>query len=251
VAGLYTTGASRGPVHEWGSAPAFVGPRHALRERLLLGELLARRPGRRVLDAGAGGGSFARLLLERGYSVTVADASPQAVVVLRARGLDAVQADVSALPFADGVFDALVLGEVIEHVEDDTGAVSEAARVLAPGGVLALSVPRNPSWFGPSDRWAGHVRRYTRDGLLAVVGAAGFGAVRLRPWGFPVSTLYHRFVYEPRVARRGADSLGAAQGPALAVLGVALQLDRLFVGLERGALGYLLTAVSQNAPPHG
>jgi SAM-dependent methyltransferase len=244
VAALTTRGASDRRVHEWGTAPGFVGPRHALRERLLLRELLARRPGRRVLDAGAGGGSFARLLSQRGFAVTATDASPSAVAVLRAGGVDAVEADVSALPFDDGAFDAVVLGEVLEHVEHDGTALAEVARVLCPAGVLALSVPRNPAWFGASDRWAGHVRRYTKEALLDVVRGAGFESVRCRPWGFPVSTLYHRFVYEPRVARRGAEPLGAAQRPALAVLGGALQIDRAFVGVERGALGYLLTAVS-------
>lgn len=240
--GRLTTGGASEPVHEWGTAPGFVGPRHALRERLLLRELLARRPGRRVLDAGAGAGTFARMLADRGFGVTATDASKQAVAVMRGRGIDAVEADVSALPFPGGAFEAVVLGEVLEHVEQDGAALSEVARVLAPGGVLALSVPRNPAWFGASDRWAGHVRRYTREALEAVVAGAGFGSVRLRPWGFPVSTLYHRFVYEPRVARRGAEPLGAAQRPAIALLGAALQLDRLFVGVERGALGYLLTA---------
>ena len=174
--------------------------------------------------------------------MTATDASAPAVAVLRAGESTPSQADVSALPFPDGAFDAVVLGEVLEHVEEDAAALSEVARVLSPGGVLALSVPRNPAWFGASDRWAGHVRRYTREALLAVVAQAGFESVRCRPWGFPVSTLYHRFVYEPRVARRGAEPLGAAQRPALALLGAALQLDRVFVGVERGALGYLLTA---------
>jgi SAM-dependent methyltransferase len=239
---LVSSGAAdRGP-HEWGTAPAFVGPRHALRERLLLRELLARRPGPRVLDAGAGGGSFVRLLAARGFSVTATDASPPAVDVLTAGGSDAVCADVLDLPFGDGAFDAVVLGEVLEHVERHEAALAEVVRVLATRGVLALSVPRNPAWFGPSDRWAGHVRRYTRGGLLRVVEGAGFASIRCRPWGFPVSSTYHRRVYEPRLRRRGPDPATSAQRPALALLGAALQVDRLFVGVERGALGYLLTA---------
>ena len=229
--------------HDWGSAPEFVGPRHELRERLLLRLLLDARPGRRVLDAGAGQGTFSQRLAELGFDVTSTDASAVAVDVLRARtGGAVIHADVTALPFADGSFDTAVLGEVLEHVEDDTGALREVARVLRQDGVLALSVPRNPAWFGPSDRWAGHVRRYTREALTAVVTGAGFSIVRCVAWGFPVSSLYHRRLYEPRLERRGPARPAGWQRPALAVLGAALQVDRLFLGWERGALGYLLVA---------
>jgi SAM-dependent methyltransferase len=239
---LVSSRASHDGPHEWGTAPSFVGPRHALRERLLLREFLARRPGPRVLDAGAGSGSFVGLLAARGFSVTAADASALAVDRLRAGGIDAVHADVLDLPCGDGAFDAVVLGEVLEHVEQHEAALAEVARVLAPRGVLALSVPRNPAWFGSSDRWAGHVRRYTRGELLHVVEGAGFGSIRCKPWGFPVSSLYHRYVYEPRLERRGPELGTPAQRPMLALLSTVLQLDRLFVGVERGALGYLLTA---------
>lgn len=195
-----------------------------------------------MLDAGAGGGTFAALLLRLGFEVTVADASQEAVAVLRSRGLDAVRADVEELPLRDGAFDVVVLGEVLEHVERDVRALREVARVLRPRGVLALSVPRNPAWFGPSDRWAGHVRRYTRAGLVTVVSGAGFDTIDCRPWGFPLSALYHRKIYEPRLAERGAARAARASRIAVAALAAAVQLDRLFVGVERGALGYVLTA---------
>jgi hypothetical protein len=53
-----TVGASEPDVHQWGSDPDFQGPRHELRERLLLDELLAASPGPAVLDVGAGSGTF-------------------------------------------------------------------------------------------------------------------------------------------------------------------------------------------------
>lgn len=152
------------------------------------------------------------------------------------------EAELTALPFADESFDAVVLGEVLEHVEDDAGGLREVARVLCPGGAVAISVPRNPAWFGPSDRWAGHVRRYTREALAQAVAAGGLRLERLVPWGFPVSALYHRLAYDRHVARHGATAPRAWQQPALALLGAALQADRLFVGRERGALGYLALA---------
>jgi SAM-dependent methyltransferase len=229
--------------HEWGTAPDFVGPRHELRERLLLRLFLSGKPGRRVLNVGAGQGSFSRLLEHRGFEVVSTDVSQAACTVLaeRVRGR-VLRADVAALPFADSSFDAVVLGEVIEHVEDDVGALSESRRVLRPGGVAALSVPAHPTWFGPSDEWAGHVRRYSRDALVAACRAAGLEVLRCAGWGFPVSAAYHLWVYDKRAARLAEASRrrSRAQRIGLGVLKVALQFDRFFLGVDRGALGFLL-----------
>jgi SAM-dependent methyltransferase len=231
--------------HEWGTAPDFVGPRHELRERLLLRVLLSAAPRRNVLNVGAGQGSFSTLLEVRGFDVVSTDVSPAACSVLadRVRGT-VVRADVAALPFADSSFDAVVLGEVIEHVDDDVGALTECRRVLRPGGVAVLSVPAHPTWFGPSDEWAGHVRRYSRDVLVATCRAAGLQVVRCAGWGFPVSAAYHRWIYDRRAARLATTPGGRspAQRAGLGILKIALQLDRLFLGVDRGALGFLLLA---------
>ena len=228
-------------VHEWGSAPEFVGPRHELRERLLVELLLSGNPGHRVLNAGAGHGSFTRLLEERGFEVVSTDSSPAAVSVLHDRVAgDVVLADLTWMPFSDGSFDAVVAGEVLEHIPDEGAALAEAARVLRSGGVLTLSVPAHPEWFGESDRWAGHVRRYTRETLCEALAAAGLTLETLRPWGFPVSALYHRAVYDKRAAALTDDP--RPRRVSKAVLRAALAVDRLFVGVERGCLGYLALA---------
>jgi SAM-dependent methyltransferase len=229
--------------HEWGTAPEFVGPRHELRERLLLDLLLSGRPGLEILNAGAGQGTLSAKLGELGYTVTSTDVSATAVALLRERVPGEVcQADLTSLPFDGERFDAVVLGEVLEHIEDDRAALREIARVLRPGGITAISVPANPKLFGPSDKWAGHVRRYTRPALLEACSAAGLTVERCVGWGFPVSRLYHRHVYERYLVRRGPVIPGRRQRPLTAALGAALQLDRLFVGVERGALGYLALA---------
>ena len=221
--------------------PDFVGPRHRLRESLLLRLFLSARPGHGVLNVGAGQGTFSQLLEERGFEVTSVDPLTAAVELLRARARGPVLTGTAeSLPFGDASFDAAVLGEVLEHVEDDLAGLSEVARVVRPGGVVAISVPANPAWFGPSDEWAGHSRRYTRDALLELCAGAGLAVEKLAPWGFPVSSFYHRRIYEPRLTAQGPSRPRWYMRPAVSALGAALQLDRLFVGVERGALGYLV-----------
>lgn len=228
-------------MHQWGTQPDFQGPRHELRESLLLSEFLAANPERVVLDVGAGSGTFSNLLSARGFEVTSTDVTEEALGVLRKRVSGRVErADATALPFAASAFDAVILGEVLEHVEEDAQALSEAARVLRPNGVLAISVPRNPNWFSRSDEWAGHVRRYTREQLLDRVEQSGFHVASCKAWGFPISALFHRTVFEWIVARRATATPSLQAGSP--ILSTLLRLDRHFVGHERGALGYILVA---------
>jgi SAM-dependent methyltransferase len=86
----------------------------------------------------------------------------------------AVLGDATAMPFPDGAFDRVIAAEVLEHIPDDQRALNEIARVLAPGGIAAVTVP---SWLPERICWAlsedyhntpgGHVRIYTRAELEA------------------------------------------------------------------------------------
>jgi SAM-dependent methyltransferase len=102
------------------------------------------------------------------------DISAPAVAKLRARGANAVVGLVSSLAFPDGMFDLVCAFDIVEHVDDEDAALSELARVAAPGAALLLSVPLHPSRWTVFDELVGHRRRYEPERLLAKLAEHGF-----------------------------------------------------------------------------
>jgi SAM-dependent methyltransferase len=97
--------------------------------------------GKRVLDLGCRSGALTRHFVE-GNSVVGVDVDAAALEKAAALGIEPVRANVEEpLPFEDGSFDAVVAGELLEHLQFPDEIVSEIGRVLRPGGVLAGSVP--------------------------------------------------------------------------------------------------------------
>jgi SAM-dependent methyltransferase len=111
------------------------------------------------------------------------DISAPALAKLRGRGAQVVLGEVTSLPFADDAFDLVCALDIIEHVEDDDGALSELSRVAQPGGTLLISMPLHPSRWTSFDDFVGHKRRYEPQRLLAkltqhhltVLSSAAFG----------------------------------------------------------------------------
>jgi SAM-dependent methyltransferase len=89
--------------------------------------------------------------------------------------------DAIALPFASATASVLTMLDLLEHVDDET-ALSEARRVLRPGGVLLVSVPALPSLWSYRDDAAGHLRRYSRRALLGSLRRHGFIVTRVETY---------------------------------------------------------------------
>ena len=95
------------------------------------------------------------------------DQSPEAVRFCSEKGLGQVQlGDVCALPFPDCRFDLILATDIIEHVDDDLGALRELHRVLKPGSSLLLTVPAFRLLWGLQDEVSHHRRRYRLSDLL-------------------------------------------------------------------------------------
>jgi SAM-dependent methyltransferase len=97
------------------------------------------------------------------------DMSERAVHRLREAGASADTGTILDLPFPDRAFDLVCAMDIIEHVEDDVGALRELTRVLAPQGTLLFSVPLHQSHWTAFDDLVGHCRRYEPASLTALL----------------------------------------------------------------------------------
>ena len=106
----------------------------------------AERPGSVLLDLACGGGLLAPHVAGKGHRHVGLDLSRSALPQARDHGVVPVRGDVLRLPFGDEVADVVVAGEVLEHVQEPLELVSEACRVLRPGGVLVLDTIAATRW---------------------------------------------------------------------------------------------------------
>jgi SAM-dependent methyltransferase len=148
--------------------------------------------GRRVVEVGAGVGTFAETVLAATtvqemvlVEPTVDLASELGRRFEREPRIRLIHAGpFETLPLQSDV-DAVVMVNVLEHVEDDTGLLRAARACLGPRGFLLVFVPALPWCYGTLDAEFGHVRRYTKRSLRRCVDAAGFRPMRLHYFNLP------------------------------------------------------------------
>ena len=202
----------------------FVG-RRAIVARLLGDALPDGAP--QLLDIGCGTGANLPMLRKAvgkngavfglDYSPLALDFAAQHLNVESAPNLHLFQGDALHLPARDNSFDAVTLLDVLEHLSDDTRALSEIHRVLRPGGVLVLSVPAYQHLWSGHDEALHHFRRYEKAGLGKILRQNGFHieklsfAMSLMP---PLAWFWRRFVL-PAKPRRPREAQRHSEGAVL------------------------------------
>ena len=143
---------------------------------------------RSILEIGAGQGAVG-VMLARRYEYTGLEPDPTSFATARSRFdladvREIVEDDLTALG-PERTFDLVCAFEVLEHIEDDAGAIADWIERVRPGGWLLISVPAGRQRFGAADRKAGHYRRYDRTDISELLASAGLVDMSLITYGFP------------------------------------------------------------------
>lgn len=191
-------------IETWSQGPADAGMPEALLVGLmetvhrhpwwrarasLAATLLAKRgilPPARVADVGCGWGTNLDLLEHRGYRVTGFDISRRALELIDNPSRNLVEADLNQEFPSHGraSYDACLVLDVIEHLNDDRGALARVAELLVPGGICIVSVPALPDLFSDYDQLQGHRRRYVPKTLREAFRDTGLQVESIFWWGF-------------------------------------------------------------------
>jgi SAM-dependent methyltransferase len=220
------------------------------------------QPGTRLLDLGCGAGRHAFEAARRGADVVALDtdrgelaqvsaiaaAMAEAGEIRTPASIMTAAGDATAMPFPDDSFHVVIAAEVLEHIPADQRAIGEIARVLRPGGVLAVTVP---SWLPERVCWllsddyhnvpGGHIRIFTRHELETklrrvglVVGSHHHAHALHSPYWWlkcavgvhdddhPLASAYHRLLVwdimkKPAVTRTADRALNPLIGKSLVV----------------------------------
>jgi SAM-dependent methyltransferase len=131
-------------------------------------------------------------------------------------GVPLVRFNLADSPLPSDTYDAMVLLNVLEHIEDDNAAVAHIARMLKPGGVAVIEVPAGPELFDDYDRELKHFRRYTLQGLCSAIQGAGLNVERRNYLG---ALIYPAFQFakrrsqnRPKAASKRKDHVANAIG---------------------------------------
>jgi SAM-dependent methyltransferase len=201
----------------------------------LLDRALAARPAGCALEAGCGIGYFAREFRRRyAWRIVPLDLGWEGLRHARGMGLEElVQGDAASLPFRDAAFDAVLSLDVIVHFPRgrETAPVREMARVLKPGGILAMRVAALDVLHSRHSQFAFERQRFTRRRLRALVEAAGIRVLRATYANsllMPIALAKFR-LWEPVFQRQPASGVAPIASWLNSLLSIPLRMESAII----------------------
>ncbi|HLW70001.1 MAG TPA: class I SAM-dependent methyltransferase [Candidatus Binataceae bacterium] len=154
------------------------------------------RRGLHAIDLGGGSGGWVRYLYERHSDrferLALADSSPKVLELANAvipPGVERIQIDLNHLPWQN-LWDVVFLFDVLEHIEDDVGALQQVYKIMRPGGLLFITLPALRFFWSMNDVVAHHYRRYSRADLERLAQQTGLELRTSRYFMFFLSPLF-------------------------------------------------------------
>ena len=138
--------------------------------------ILAKSNKRVLWEVGAGDGNIAIPLRKKGVAVIPIEPLTSGAESLARANFSPFCSTLEELRFPNDSIDAIGVFDVLEHIEHADQLVKEMYRVLAPGGLLLVTVPENEGLFSDYDIAVGHFRRYTRQSLNQLLLGGGFSS---------------------------------------------------------------------------
>jgi len=219
-----------------------------LARRQILTRMLARLnlpPDAEILEAGCGTGGNLAMLSRFGalYGMELDDSARQISI---SRGFGQIQSGrlPDQVPFGDRQFDLVLLLDVLEHLDDDLGALKALRKRLKPGGQLLVTVPAFKFLWSHHDTSHHHKRRYRRKQLRGTVEEAGFKVNFVSYF----NTVLFPLIASIRLMKKsvgGGDDLKVPSTPVNRTLQALFASERHFLGPLRFPFGVSLILTAQ------
>lgn len=224
--------------------------RRAILEKVLTGHLPPMSE-RRILDVGCGTGGMLPMLARFGQ-VSGIEGEPLAVDHCREAfsEYDVRRGEIPTDVPADGSFDVVTAFDVIEHIDDDLGALKALRSAVAPDGTAVVTVPALAWLWSDHDVVNGHKRRYTRGRLIEVVERAGFDVTHVSYFNTILLPTVAAARLAQRIRRRPTEPHSDFTMPSAAlnaVLTRAMSSERSVVSQRGLPVGVSLVAVARRA----
>ena len=231
-----------------------LGPRFLMRTRLMF-RFFPQNP-QRILDIGCGDGFSLSLLAKKGFRADGIDASAEAIKLCAERvGQSAGHIECCFIEEFNPpeLYDLLLCGEVLEHIQNDQAFLYEINRLAVIEGIFILTVPLHMNLWSKADEKAGHFRRYSKSEIFSKLEKAGFAVSDYVVWGFPLTKYFTPFIRKQQTEMITSSAAQKPQKkmklfirfkPLLKPFRYLFMIDNLFNFTEKG-VGIIIKAIKE------